>query len=405
MNPMEILNRLQRKAELELRGDILPFWLKHTLDEDYGGFRGKISNDLTIHPRADKGLILNARILWTFSRVAQVYTEPVYGQTARRAYDYLMKFFWDQEYGGTFWQVDFEGHPVDSKKRTYGQAFTLYALAEYFRHSQDSECLNTAIRLYEFIEQNTADPVERGYFETYNRDWRLASDQRLSEVDMDEKKSMNTHLHILEAYANLLRVWENQELRGRLHQLIEVFLDHILDSETLHFRLFFDERWNSKSNRFSFGHDIEGSWLLCEAAEVLGSEALLNKTKEASSNMAQTVFEQALDAEGGLSYEGNPSGVLDTDRHWWPQAEAVVGFLNAYQISRREYFLDAASRSWDFIENHLLDPLHGEWLWKVSRDGVPSQEKSKVDMWKCPYHNSRACLEIMTRVDELRARM
>jgi len=398
------VQELRKKVETELRSNILSFWLKYAIDDEFGGFRGQISNDLTIDPRADKGLILNARILWTFSKAFSVYRNPVYLAAARRAYEYLVRYFWDQQFGGVYWMVDFEGQPTDTKKRIYGQAFTVYALAEYYHATGDAEILARALRLVENIEAAGHDARHGGYLETYERDWTLAVDQRLSDVDMDEKKSMNTHLHLMEGYAALLRFHEDSTVRLRLRELIEVFLNHIVDPITHHFILFFDEQWWPKSEKISFGHDIEGSWLLCEAAEVLGDHDILKRVRAIAVKMAQAVFEQGLGADGGLLYEADPTGIIDTDKHWWPQAEAVVGFFNAYQLSGLQHFLNSAEKSWAFIDKCIVDHKHGEWFWLVSQSGVPCAGHYKVDPWKCPYHNSRACFEVMERVDALRSR-
>jgi cellobiose epimerase len=391
------MDYLREQVETELRTNILPFWLEHAIDEQYGGFRGQIANDLTIDPFAHKGLILNARILWTFSKAFSVYGEEVYRQTARRAYDYLAQHFWDTEFNGVYWLVDHLARPVETKKRIYGQAFAVYSLAEYHRTTGDKDALTRALTLYECIESASHDSLHGGYFETYERDWTLAHEQRLSAVDMDEKKSMNTHLHLLEAYANLLRCQDNGVLRGRLRELVRIFLERIMDRATHHFRMFFDETWHSKSDHISFGHDIEGSWLLCEAAEILGDEHILAEVRQEAVQMAQAVLDQAVDPDGGLLYEADASGIIDPGKEWWPQAEAVVGFLNAYQLSGLEHFRQAAERSWEFIEKYIVDRRHGEWFSKVSREGVPSPDKFKVDQWKCPYHNSRMCFEVLAR--------
>ena len=397
------MQELREKVEAELRSEILPFWLKHTVDEEYGGFRGRIANNLAIDAKADKGIILNARILWTFAKAFDVYREPHYLEAARRAYEYILRHFWDNEFGGVYFSVDYRGTPVDAKKRIYAQAFTVYALSEYAHAAGHGEAIAKAMQVVERIEAASHDNEHGGYFETCERDWTLAADQRLSDVDLDEKKSMNTHLHLLEAYAALLRRHEDATVRMRLRELIEIFLEHIVDPATHHFILFFDETWRPRSEKISFGHDIEGSWLLCEAAEILAEPALLDRVRTVAVKMAQAVYEQGLDADGGLLYEAGPDGILDSDKHWWPQAEAVVGFLNAYGLTGQQHFAHAAERSWDFIDRYIVDHEYGEWFWLVSREGVPDNHRDKVGPWKCPYHNSRACLEVMTRLDAMKS--
>ena len=395
------MQALSAAIEHELLSNILPFWLRYGVDSEFGGFRGQITNDLRIDPYANKGLILNARILWTFSRVYDVYRTEEFRNTAQRAYEYMLRHFHDDLYGGFYWMVDYQGTPTDTRKRIYGQAFVIYALAEFYRATGQQHALDMALETYRVIEKISYDRVNQGYFETYERNWRLANDQRLSEIDMDEKKSMNTHLHLLEAYATLLQQWDDEILRAKLRELIILFRDRIINPDNRHMLLFFNEKWEPRSDHISYGHDIEASWLLVEAAEALGDNLLFREVKETSVRLARAVFDEALDSDGGLLYEANADGPLDTDKHWWPQAETLVGFLNAYQISGEKHFLKAAENSWGFIDKYIVDHKNGEWFWKVSRDGVASNDKYKVDPWKCPYHNSRACLEALHRLQIL----
>lgn len=399
-----LVRDFRRSVKTELEEDILPFWLKYSIDDEHGGFHGRISNSLEIDRQAEKGLILNARILWTFSHACRVLGGETHRLTAERAYAYLTDHFWDPEFGGFYWMVDCRGCPLDTKKKIYGQAFGVYALTEFFMATQRADSLERALRLHDLTVESSYDTRHGGYFETYNRDWTLAEDQRLSDVDLDEKKSMNTHLHVLEAWSSLLRARPDDRLRGELEELIRHFLDDIVDPRTFHFRMFFDENWRPKSDHVSFGHDIEGSWLLCEAAESLADDAVDERVRDVACRMAQAVLEQAVDRDGGLLYEANADGIIDDDKHWWPQAEAVVGFMNAFQLSGQRHFFDASLNSWRFIEKYIVDRRCGEWFWKVSRAGVPSPDKYKVDPWKCPYHNSRTCFEMMARLDMIAQR-
>jgi mannobiose 2-epimerase len=395
---------LRKELAHELTANLLPFWTTRTQDHDHGGFIGRMSNGLIVEVHAPKGLVLNARILWTFSAAHRFKPKDDYLTLARRAYEYLQERFWDGEHGGAFWMVDHAGKPLDDKKKTYGQAFLLYALAEYYRATGDLGALDRAKTLFEWIEAVAWDPVHGGYLETFERDWSPASDVRLSDKDMNEAKSMNTHLHVLEAYTNLYRIWQEPLVKRRLEGLLDIFIEHILDAGTHHFRLFFDETWNSKSKVVSFGHDIEGSWLLCEAAGALGGKARLSAVRKQAVAMADAVYREGLDKDGSLLYESGPEGISDTDRHWWPQAEAVVGFLNAYVISKEKRYWDAAFRAWDFIRKTMIDKARGEWFWRVSREGVPYDTELKVSEWKCPYHNGRMCLEGVQRLGALLAR-
>lgn len=295
--------------------------------------------------------------------------------------------------------LDFRGNPVQPKKQVYAQAFAIYALSEFYLLTRQQAALDKAQEILWLIEQYSRDKSSGGYFEAFARDWSPLEDLRLSDKDANEAKTMNTHLHLLEAYANLLRASPGTEVREALKSLIILFLEKFIDSKTAHLRLFFDENWVSKSDKISFGHDIETAWLLTDAAEVLDVPALMEKTRAAAVRIAGRTLAVGFDpANNGLWNEADAHGLTDRDKEWWPQVEAVVGFLEAWKISGEVRFAEAAARSWHFIEKHLLDHKNGEWFWGLKADGTPDRDREKAGPWKCPYHNGRGCLEIMRRV-------
>jgi len=395
---------LQERVRRELLGNILPFWIQRSPDPDFGGFRGRIGGDGTVDPKAPKGAVLNARILWTFSALWQELGDTACEETAHRAYQYFRDFFLDREYGGVFWMLDYRGNPLNDRKQVYAQAFAVYGLARYFQATADDEALNIAVDLFRLLEARCRDPFAEGYFEAFARDWDELQDVRLSPRDLNEKKSMNTHLHLLEAYTGLLQVWPDARLQDRLVKLVETFLDRILDRPRAHLQLFFNENWEVRSDVVSFGHDIEASWLLEEAGRVLQISRLTADIRDAAEHIARSVRREGVAKDGSILYERYGDGSVDEDRHWWPQAEGLVGFLNAYELTGEECYLDAVLRLWDFIEEHLVDRENGEWHWAVDACGRPRRELDKVGPWKGPYHNGRACLEVLRRLDSLLSR-
>jgi len=397
----ETIQQFSQAVRNELENNLVPFWLERSADPEYGGFIGQMSNDGTIDSRAPKGLILNARVLWTFSALYRFNKDNRYLDMARRAYDYLETHFWDHSHGGAFWQVDFQGHPMDDKKKIYGQAFYIYALAEYFQAFGGDPAIKLAMQVYDLIENNSRDKTYGGYIEVCNRDWFVAEDLRLSDKDMDEKKSMNNHLHLLEAYTNLYRIWPDTQLRERLTELFDIFDWRITDQASGHLNHFFDETWQPKSGNYTFGHDIEASWLLCEAAEVLDDLNITSRAQRLALRLARITLTEALDEDGGLCYEGRAEKITDPNRQWWPQAESVVGFLNAYELSGDRSFLEAAQKAWDFIAKYFADKKNGEWFWRVDRSGCPDPTEPKVSQWKGPYHSVRTCLETIRRLQQI----
>lgn len=392
---MSLLKQLKEEMRAELIHGILPYWMGRMVDVEQGGFYGQIDGADRIIGGAGKGGILNARILWTFSSAYRMQPDSAYLHMAERAYGYALRYFFDEDRGGTYWLVNADGSPADTKKQIYSQAFFIYALTEYHMASGNEEALAKAKELFHLIEKHSRDTQLGGYFEAYSRDWRLLDDLRLSEKDENEKKTMNTHLHILEAYTNLYRVWKDSRLKEALEALILIFADHVIDTRTGHMNLFFDEQWTRKGTIDSYGHDIEASWLLYEAAQVLGDPALLLRAESLSMQLVQTTVREGLQPDGSIWYETDTrKGHTDTDRHWWPQAEAAVGFMYAWKLSGDAAYLDKSAATWQYISAHLIDRAHGEWYWSI-RDGKPNLAEDKAGFWKCPYHNSRMCIEII----------
>ena len=335
---------LAQRVRAQLFEHILPFWGGPAIDHERGGWMGWLTNDLKPDRTKPKGLIVHSRILWAFAAAYEERPEPLYRQMAERALEYVMNRFWDTQHGGAFWGLDDSGRVWDDTKKTYGQAFYIYALVEYHRVFGSAPALARALELFELVERHAHDARFGGYFEVCTRDWSEAGpDARLSEKDLSEKKSMNNHLHVLEAYTNLHRVAPSPAVQQRLHELIQLFLERILDPRTGHLNHFFDEEWRVRSDTYTFGHDIEASWLLCEAAEELGDTALCQQTREAALRMAAAVRDEGLAADGGLYYEGKSGQVIDRGRECWPQAEAVVGFLNALELGGDRTYLECGA--------------------------------------------------------------
>lgn len=388
------MNRFKQKVRAELEQDILPFWTQRMTDPK-GGFFGRMDGLGHLHPEASRGAILNARILWTFASAYRILGDPKWKRVADQAFMQVRDRFYDPVYGGVYWSLDADGRPLDTKKQFYAIAFAIYGLAEYFRATGEEEALELAIRLFRDIEAHSLDPDKGGYLEAATRDWSPIADMRLSDKDRNDAKTMNTHLHILEGYTALYRVWKDEALRHSLTALVGIFLDSIARPDG-HLGLFFDEDWISQSEIVSYGHDIECSWLLWETAEELGDPGLMDRVQACSKRMADAAVE-GLRADGGMIYEYDPTtGRTDADRHWWVQAETVVGCLNQYQLREDEAWLDRALRCWSFIKEHLLCP-DGEWYWSLRADGTPNTDDDRAGFWKCPYHNGRMCMEIIRR--------
>jgi cellobiose epimerase len=396
----------------ELKSNILPFWIQHTVDRENGGFYGALSTDLHVLNDVPRSLVLTARILWAYSAAYRADPRPEYLEMARHAFDYLSTRFYDDQHGGFYWTLDKTGAVVNDRKQTYGQGFAIYGLTEFTLACGDPHALALAQQTFKLLEQHAFDPAFGGYLESRARDWGEQADMRLSDIEPNVAKSMNTMLHILEPYTNLVRAWPDAWPRRQLAALLRVFLDHIVDPHTHATRLFFNPDWTVVGDHVSYGHDIECAWLLWEAAEELNDPvygapldaALTARTRQAAIQMAEAVAAHALEPDGSLLYEASPRGIEIDDKHWWAQAEAMVGFYNAGQLLEQsdppaaQRFKTIALRLWDYIDAHHIDRVHGEWYKRLYRDGSPHPDSFKTGPWDCPYHHVRACLEMLKRL-------
>ena len=392
------LAEMKRQMQDVLEQNILRFWIDNMQDREHGGFYGRMDGHGRLHPDAEKGAILNARILWTFSSAYRLLRKQEYLDMATRAKDYIIEHFIDHQCGGIYWSVDYMGRPLDTKKQFYAIGFALYGMSEYARATGDKEALDYAIRLFQCIEQHALDHEYNGYTEACTREWGQLADMRLSDLDANFPKSQNTHLHIIEPYTNLYRIWKSVGLEHALRNIIGIFTDRILNPETHHLDLFFEMDWTRGAGHLeSYGHDIECSWLMHEAVLVLGDPQVIARVEPIVREVAKA-SEKGLQSDGSMIHEANlTTGHVDDDLHWWVQAENVVGWFNIYQHFGDPAAWQRACRGWEYIKSQLVDYEHGEWYWSRHADGTLNLDDDKAGFWKCPYHNGRMCMEIMER--------
>lgn len=391
------MDNLKQTMKDVLEHNILSYWIDHVVDKENGGFYGRIDGDDQIHAQAEKGAVMNARILWAFSAAYRVLRNPAYLEAATRAKDYFLAHFVDKENGGVYWSVDYQGNPLDTKKQTYAIGFAIYGFSEYARATGDAEALEMAKRLYHDIETHAYDSENQGYIEALTCEWQPIADMRLSDKDENGSRTMNTHLHIIEPYTNLYRVWKDAALEKSIRNLLDIFTDKLLNPETHHLDLFFDDKWQGKRNVESYGHDIEASWLLHETALVLDDKAVLQKMEQVIRRIADAA-DEGLRPDGSMVYEHwKDTDEYDLQRQWWVQCENIIGHIDLYQYFGYEDSLEKAIQCWNFVQKNLIDAKNGEWHWAVLDDGTINLKDDKAGFWKCPYHNSRMCLELIER--------
>ena len=385
--------RIAQAARGMLEDTILPFWM-NLRDDDHGGYYGLVDFDLRVDKTAEKGCILNSRILWFFATAARVTGRADLADHARHAYRFLTAHCLDRDCGGVYWSLTCDGHPLDTTKHTYNQAFAIYALAAYYRLTGDEDALALARRLFTLIETRCTD--DEGYLEAFTRDWQPESNEKLSENGVLAAKTMNTLLHVFEGYAGLYEAAPDEKVAEAMARILDIYA-HRVYAPDLHRQLvFFDEHYNSLIDLYSYGHDIESSWLIDWGCALLGDEALTRRIAAINSDLAQAILHKAYRDHSVINECEN--GRDDLTRVWWVQAEAVLGFVNEYEKSHRAEYAAAAADVWHYITDRMVDPRPGgEWFWCLDDSARPSDHRPIVEPWKCPYHNGRMCLELMRR--------
>lgn len=382
-----------KEIRSELENHIIPFWSK-LKDEENGGFYGFMDYNLNLDRKADKGVILHSRILWFFSSCYKVLGKKEYLENATHAYNFIKNHCIDYDLGGVYWMMDCKGGVVDGMKHTYNIAFAIYALSAYYNACGEKEALELAQKLFNDVEEKTVD--QYGYREAFTRDWTLADNDALSENGLQADKTMNAILHLIEAYTELYKANRDEKVANRLKFLLLQMENEVFDPKTNALKVFFNTRLELIGDIHSYGHDIEATWLTDLACDVLGDEELKARFTQMNLKISKNIQKIAIN-NGAMNNE-RENEKIDTKRVWWVQAEAVVGFTNAYQHSGDESFLETAKGVWEYIKREIIDRREGgEWYSEVSEGGRPFEHKEEVGPWKCPYHNGRMCLEIITR--------
>ena len=383
--------------------NILKFWEKYTVDEENGGFIGQIDSDMKKQTEADKGVILNARITWAFSAAYRFNKNSNYLELATRAYNYLIDKFYDHDNDGVYFMIDYKGNPTVVRNQVIAVAFVTYAFSEYYIATEKKEALDYALKLFNSLELYALDKELNGYFDAFSNEWEKLEDMRMYPGDKNATKTMNANFHIMVAYANIYRAYKDDKVKKALKNLIEVLLDKIVDAQRGSCNLFFDSNWNIVPSDDNYGLDIEASWLIWDAAQVLNDQKIIEQIRPIVLKMVEHSLKYGYDRDGGMMNEGNDKdGVLNTYKSWWVQAESVIAFFNAYQMTNENKYLANALLTWDFIKKYVIDYEYGEWYGTVGKDDhKPNLEESKIGPWKCPYHNSRMGLQIAERIDSI----
>lgn len=382
------------EIKAHLINDIIPFW-KGLRDDEFGGYYGYLDYDLKLDKKAVKGCILNSRITWFFSNAYTLLKDVSLLEEAKHGFAFLKEHCMDKDNGGIYWSMKYNGEPEDTTKHTYNQAFSIYALSSYYEASGDEEALEMAKELFHIIETRCTDEI--GYKEAFDKEFHEIENDKLSENGVIAEKTMNTLLHVFEAYTELYRVAKLPEVKERLEWIMDTFADKVYNPALHRQEVFFDRNMNSILDLHSYGHDIETAWLIDRGVEVLGEKKYEDKMSPITRDLTAQIYKVAFDGRS-LANECE-KGVVNKHRIWWVQAETVVGFLNGFQKNPdKPEYLDAAKAEWNFIKEYVIDKRKGsEWFWEVDPDGKPYEGRPIVEPWKCPYHNGRMCFEVIKR--------
>lgn len=390
------MDKLKQEISQHLTTKILPFWM-NLKDEEQGGYYGYMNYDLQVDKQAVKGCILNSRILWFFSNACTCLQDKELLPYARHAYEFLKSACLDQVYGGVFWSVTWDGKVEDGTKHIYNQAFAVYALSSYYEASGEQEALDIAWKLFTLIETRGKD--NGGYLEAFMQDFQTpAGNEKLSENGVMAERTMNTLLHVFEAYTELYRVTKDNRVKKPLEEMLTLFSTKVYNPARHRQEVFFDKEWNSLIDLYSYGHDIETAWLIDRGCEVLGDPVITEKMGKITRDLAENVYQAAY--HNHSLWNERERGTENKTRVWWVQAESVVGFLNASEkMPEHPEYRQAAEEIWEYIKTYLVDKRNGsEWFWEVNDEGKPESRKPIVEPWKCPYHNGRMCFEVIRRL-------
>lgn len=383
--------------ERNLRENILGFWLAHGPDRERGGFFGATDRKGTPDPLAPRSLVVNSRLVWTFASARRALGNEEYAASAKAAYSYLVANFRDAKYGGWFWSLSASGKVIDTHKHLYGQSFAIYGLAEYARTFGDKEALKLALDTFRLMDGKAHDAKNGGYLEPWTREWKPETKEH--PIGPPGRKTTNTHLHLLESLTTLLVASGDPAVKARLEELYGLFITKIVDPAG-YAHEYFTPDWTpaGPADDASYGHDMELAWLMQEAAAALGKPDDPAGVALSKSLLTHSVKYGYDEVRGGV-FERGPAGQPATVRSktWWAQAEALVGLLEGWELTSDEGYWRRFEQSAGFVLSTVCDNEYGEWYPQFRADGTVDYD-AKISPWKCPYHNGRACLEVMARL-------